>query len=152
MGSMQAKFTREFADISAVGTILQVHAANSARPLQIVDFGVYGQGVNNLGKPLLFQLVIQSDAGTGGGANTPVKLSRENSNSIEATGRDDSVVYSVEPTDTDILHEWLVHPQGGKEHPLVKPYEIASDERVAIRVMEAPGETVKWSAYIEIEE
>ncbi len=152
MGSMHAKFTRAFADISAVGTILQVHAANTSRSLQLVDFGVYGQGVDNLGKPLRFQLVIQTTAGTGGGANTPVKLSRENSNGIEATGLDDSTVWSAEPTDTDILHEFMVHPQGGKEHPLVKPYEIGSDERVAIRVLEAPGATVKWTAYIEIEE
>jgi len=149
---MHAKAIRAAANVSAAGTLLQVHAANAQRPLKVVDFGVYMQGVDNLGKPLQLQLVVQTTAGTGGGTNTPVKLSREDSNTIEATALDDSTAWSAQPTDSDILHEWYVHPQGGSEKPLVKPYEIGSDERVAIRVMETPGATVKLSAYIEFEE
>ena len=153
---MRAKFTRVAANISAVGTLLQVHAANAQRSAKVVDFGIYGQGVDNLGKPLHMQLVIQTSAGTGGGTNTPVKLSREDSNTIEATGLDDTVAWSGQPTDSSILHEWYWHPQGGSEKPIVPvdgtQWEIGSNERVALRVMEAPGATVKATCYIEIAE
>ncbi len=149
---MHAKATREAASVSAAGTLLQLFAADAKRGMKIIDFGIYGQGVDNLGKPLIMQLVIQTTAGTGGGTNTPKKLSRNNADSLDTTALDDSTVWSAEPTDSDILHEWLWHPQGGKEQPLVKEYDIKSGERVAIRVMETPGAAVVCSAYIEFEE
>jgi len=149
---MHAKFIRAEASISAAGTLLQVHAANTKRPIKVVDFGVYLTGVDNLGEPIRFQLLVQTSAGTGGGTNTPTKLSREDSNTIEATGLDDSTAWTAQPTASDILHEWQTHPQGGYEKPLALPYVIGSDERVAIRLPDAPGATVNGTCFIEIEE
>ncbi len=150
---MHARFNRLSADVTtATKTILQVHAADTARPLKVLDFGIYFNGVAALDPGILCQLVIQTTPGTGGGGNTPVKLSREADDAIQASGLDDSTPWSVEPTTTDILAEWYVHPQGGYEKPVVKEYTIGSNERVAIRTPNGASVTVKGTAYIEIEE
>lgn len=149
---MRYVFIRSRADISAANaTMLQVFAANVDRPLRIVDFGVYLAGVSATAEPIHFQLLIQSTAGTGGGANTPAKLSRSDGENPEATGLDDSTAWSAEPTAGDVLHDWMVHPQWFFERPM-PIYEIAGNERVAIRTATVPGALVKAIAYIVVED
>lgn len=129
-------------------TILQVVApANQA--LRLTEIGVSFQGTNNTNEPINVELVRQTTAGTMS-AVTPTKLDDDVAMSVQATAQKTA---TVEPTTTDVVKSWAVHPQTGLVYNFndMAPVIVKGGGRMAIRV-NTPANSVDCNAYINWEE
>lgn len=90
-------------------TVLQVVAPTNQR-LALKSFSVTFDGVSATGEPVQVDLVRQTSAGTMTSA-TPVREG-VGSETLQTTAQKNA---SAEPTTTDVLRRYEVHPQGGYE-------------------------------------
>jgi hypothetical protein len=89
-------------------TILQLVAPANQR-LLLVGLGISFDGTTSTDEPVTVELVKQSDAGTSSAA-TPVRDGDPGSETIQTTARKNA---TAEPTSTDVLRRYQIHPQGG---------------------------------------
>ena len=119
---------------SSLKTLMQlVAAANHAIRLTEIAIGLHG--TSNTAEPILVQLTRQTDAGTMS-ALTPVKADDSVADSLATTAQHTA---TVEPTSTDVLRSWTVHPQTGlivQAHDLA-PIIIGAGDRIGLRVTAA---------------
>ena len=91
-------------------TILQLVAPANIH-LAVRGFSVSFDGVSATAEPVQVDLVTQTAAGTMTAA-TPVKERIGGAGTIQATAQKNA---SAEPTTTDILRRYNIHPQTGRE-------------------------------------
>lgn len=142
--------------VAAANTLLQVYAADANRPLKITEIGVSFFGTSSTETPIHVQVVRQSTAGTGGTSVTPRKMNTDNDASVQATAqrKPTGSNWTAEPTATEVLREFAVHPQSGLLLPIPDPeaFMVDAGERLAIYVASAPDSSTDMTAYIEWEE
>lgn len=146
---MRAIFaTDEVTLTTSTVTLLQVLAATD-RPAKIAEVSVSFKGTNNLGEPILVQLLRQTTAGTAS-VCTPAKGSDSDANAIQVSGQKN---FTVEPTASDVLEQWEVHPQQGLHHVVLSPDLLSAKggNRIGLRVV-TPGAGVKCVATIKVDE
>jgi len=122
-------------------TLLQgIAAANHAMELAEVSIGFHG--ILNTLEPILVELVRQSDGGTSSAA-TPVKGDDSVADTLDMTGRH---TCTAEPTGSDVVRAWSVHPQAGLIYPAnpKAPIMVGAGDRLGLRVTAAA--TVKADA------
>ena len=130
---------------AATDTLLQiVAAANHA--VRITRWHLSAEGVVNTDDPVLVELLRQTDAGTAT-ALTPKKLDDSIADTLDTTGQHTA---TVEPTAGDILRSRYVHPQSGIDVP--DDIIVGVGDRVGLRVTNATGVALKFTAEIEFEE
>ena len=112
-------------------TILQIVAAAN-HPVIVDAIVVSFNGITPADTPITVDLVLQSDAGSGGTAVTCVKTNQSMSETLQTTAIRGP---TSEPTGTTIYHTEFVHEQGGV--PLLIPkgvFVIKGGERLGIRM------------------
>lgn len=132
---------------TAVKTMIQlVAAANHA--IRITEIGIAFHGTNNTHNPITVTLSRQTDAGTTT-ALTPVKADDSNGDTLDTTARHTA---TVEPTTTDVLRTWAVHPQTGLIDPLSDraPIIVGAGDRVGL-ITDADN-AVNADSYMAFEE
>jgi hypothetical protein len=77
-------------------------------------------GVSNTQQPVLITVQRQTTAGTAT-ARAPLKKDTDIATALQATGQEN---FTVEPTNSDIVLQILIHPQAGTQYPLPLPGEI----------------------------
>lgn len=93
---------------TALKTLIQLAAAaNHAIKINEVAIGFHG--VDNVQEPILVQLVRQTTAGT----MTSLTLFKNDDSVADSLDTSAQHTATVEPTTTDILRSWTVHPQTG---------------------------------------
>lgn len=131
-------------------TVLQV-VAPSNQDVPLRGFSIAGDGVSGTGEPFTVELVIQSDAGTSSVA-TPVKDNQQHG-AIQTTARKNC---TAEPTTTDVLRRYSVHPQDGIERVFGGPGDeitVVGGTRLGIRCTLPTGATaINVSGHIAFEE
>ena len=140
-----------FAEVStgtSTKTLVQV-ATGTNTPGKLVSFAISFKGIDNLGVPILCEVLIQTTAGTAG-VLTMSKLDRNNSASIQASAQE---AFTVEPPGSDLLYHALVHPQSGWIHfePDPEKVVIPQGARVGLRVV-TPAVAVNCVGWICIDE
>jgi len=135
-------------NVSTDLTLLQVLAGTN-REIRITEVGISFQGVDNLGMPILVELLRQTTAGTAT-PRTIAKVDESDSNAIDASGQ---TVFTVEPTASDVLRTWLIHPQRGIVYVVPEParFTVAGGARLGLRVV-SPDDAVDCVGYMEFEE
>ena len=103
---------------AATKTMLQSTAPANQR-VQLNGFTVSFQGVSPTAEQIIVRIARQTTAGTMT-AVTPVKDDDSLPETIQSTAQKNA---TVEPTTTDVLREFYVHPQGGYER-VFGPKEI----------------------------
>ena len=130
-------------------TILQIVAPTNQR-LLLTGFSVSFDGVSSTAEPVQVEIVKQTTAGTSS-AGTPVKDGDPGSETIQTTSR---ITVTVEPTTTDILRRYEVHPQGGGIERVLTPgvdaITVPGGTRLGLRCT-APA-TVNATGHMTIEE
>lgn len=127
---------------SAKTLIQLVAAANHA--IQVVELGIGFHGTNNTHEPILVELVRQTDAGTMS-ALTPVAGDDAVDETLDTSAQHTA---TAEPTGTDVLRAWTVHPQTGlvyQAHDLA-PIVVPASGRLGLRVTAANA--VNADAYL----
>lgn len=111
-------------------TVAQIVAASNHRVL-IPEFEVSFDGTTNTAVPVLVELVKQSDAGTSS-ALTPVKIG-DWQETMQTTARHTA---TAEPTTTDVIKSFLVHPQQGEawQAPFGAPLPVPGGTRLGWRI------------------
>lgn len=140
----------EPAAVTDAPTMAVVSAATN-RPFRVRELCIGFDGVTAAQTPLEVQLVRATAAGTGT-SRTLVKLDGRDSNSIQATGL---TVLTAEPTYTDILKRFYLHPQTPPF--LWQPPErdwiiITSATMIGVRVVGTPSPDVNCVGYLTCEE
>jgi len=112
-------------------TILQLVAPTNQR-LAIRGFSVSFDGISATAEPIQVDLVKQTDAGTTSAATPAAEQIGLGSETIQATARKTA---SAEPTTTDVLRRYNIHPQTGREFRFSIEDEIvmAGGTRVGLR-------------------
>ena len=120
-------------------TILQAVAPTNQR-LALKGFSVSFDGTSATAEPVQVDLVKQTDAGTSTAA-TPVKEGTLGSETVQMTARKNA---TVEPTTTDVVRRYEVHPQSGREVRFGLDDEIilAGGTRMGIRCTAPAGVNV----------
>lgn len=112
-------------------TVLQViSGTNCITCLQMIE--VTFDGTSNNATPVQIDLLRQTTAGTMS-ALTPRKT-KDTSTSLQATAQEKA---TAEPTPSDLIHSWFIHPQAGVIHELTLPdgeIELPSAARLGLRV------------------
>lgn len=124
-------------------TVLQVVAASNHRVLlQLLK--VTAKGTVSSDTPILVELVRQTTAGTST-AGTPVKVNEGDNETLAVTAR---VNATAEPTTTDVIEQWYIHPQGGsmEYQPITMEHVIIGGGRVGVRMTAAQAQTVVVTA------
>lgn len=124
-------------------TVLQVVAASNHRVL-IKMLKVFGKGTVSSDTPILVELVRQSTAGTST-AGTPVKVNEGDNETLTVTAR---VNATVEPTTSDVIEQWYIHPQGGSLEytPITMEHPVIGGGRLGVRMTAAQAQTVLVTA------
>lgn len=119
-------------------TILQWVAPANQR-VACTGFAVSFDGTSSTAEPVQVELVRQTDAGTSSAA-TPVR-DGVGSETIQTTARKNA---TVEPTTTDVLRRYNVHPQTGFERAFGPDEEIliAGGGRLGLRCTAPAGVNV----------
>lgn len=134
---------------AAIKTLLQVHAVT--KPLLVAGWGMSGKGIDNLQEPVLFELLKQTSAGTGGAAATEVKMSQHISTTVTAAAFDDSTVWTVEPTPSDLFRQEELHLQASHTEWFPRPedFVINTGDRIAVRMPDGgPATSIKGTCWI----
>lgn len=132
---------------AAAKTAIQLLSVNIA--IKLIEFGISFDGASNTAVPVLVEIVRQTTAGTFASAVAPVKADSDVGDALNTTAQQGA---SVEPTTTDVLRAWYVHPQTGVDiqtHDLA-PLVSGAGERIAVRLT-APA-TVNATCYLAFEE
>ena len=111
--------------------------AGTDNPVEVAEIGVSFNGIDNTQEPIKVDLVRLSDNGT----MTAVTPRKQNDSLAEGTDVTAASPDSVEPTVTDVLRSWYVHPQTGIVvifHPGAPPM-IGGADRIGIQIT-APTE------------
>lgn len=128
-------------------TILQLVAPSNHR-LKVQGWGVYFDGVDGAGAPVVVKLARQSTAGTMS-ALTPTKQDDSLAETLQATAQHTA---TAEPTTGDTLKQVNVHPQSGYEEacPFGQEYIVGGGDRVGI-VCTAPAgvNVIGWIRFEE---
>lgn len=110
------------AEVALVGatpkTVLHLLAGSARVAIQAVT--VSFDGTSNTAEPVVITLRRQTTAPTGTARN-PLKKDNDIATALLVTGLEN---VSVEPTDSDILLTYHIHPQAGAQYPLPLPGEI----------------------------
>lgn len=128
-------------------TLLQlVAAANHA--IELTEIGIGFHGTSNTAEPIKVTLERQTDAGTMSAA-TPVKQNNSDADSLDSTAQHTA---TVEPTATDVLRTWTIHPQTGLvwQASDKSPIIIGAGDRVGLIVTAAAS--VNADCYMAFEE
>jgi len=132
---------------TAAKTLLQlIAAANHA--IEVLEVGAGFHGTTNTNEPITVELVRQTTAGTMSSA-TPVKADDSVADSLDTTAQHTA---TAEPTTTDVLRAWAVHPQTGLVYQ-VGPEDaivVGAGDRVGLRVTAAND--VDADAYLVFKE
>lgn len=128
-------------------TILQLIAAANHR-VAIEELGISFRGIVNTDPPVLVEIVRQTTAGTVSAA-TPAKKDASADETLQTTAGHTA---TVEPTTTDVLKRFSVHPQTGFVWQARPGDEIwiAGGGRIGIRVTTTTTQTV--DVYADFEE
>jgi hypothetical protein len=89
-------------------TLLQLVAAANQRVL-VDEISVSFKGVAPTDAPIVVRVLRQTTAGTMS-AVTPAKVNSGDDETLQSTAQKNA---SAEPTASDVIFEWLVHPQSG---------------------------------------
>lgn len=129
-------------------TVLQILAGTN-RPAKVAEIAASFKGTNNLAEPILVQLLRQTTPGTAS-VCTPAKGADGDSNAIDVSGQKN---FTVEPTASDILKQWEVHPQTGLHFvaPVPDLLSAKGGTRIGLRVV-TPGAGVKAVFTLEVDE
>jgi hypothetical protein len=130
----------EISSGTAAKTLLQVVAASNV-PVKISRFHVSTKGTSSSASPLKCRVIRQSDAGTMSAA-TPKKLDPGRDETLQVTAQKNA---TAEPTPTDELFVFEVHPQGGGHTEQTRFGEeviVPGGGRIAIEVTAAADVTV----------
>ncbi len=128
-------------------TVLHLLAGTGVR-VAIQAITVSFDGISNIEPGVLIRLVRQTTAPTGTARN-PLQKDDDVATALIATGLEN---VSVEPTDSDIVYTWHIHPQAGAQLPLPLPGEIivAAAARLGLKI--TADNAVNCLATIEGEE
>lgn len=135
---------------STTKTLLQIQAGTNHK-LKLTEVGISFNGVDNLAEPILVELVRQTTTGTASSL-TILKSTPEDSGTIDASAQE---TFTVEPTTTDIIRAWYIHPQSGLIYnpPDPKEFTVDSAGRLALRTtVPSGGVTVNAQAHLEFDE
>lgn len=126
-------------------TVLQL-VAPSAQDIALIEGSISFDGISATDAAVQVDLLIQTTAGTSS-AGTPVKNNRQHG-AIQTASR---ITITAEPTASDVLRRWDVHPQSGRDFPLnLSNIVVAAGERIGLRCT-APA-NVNCLAWISWEE
>lgn len=128
-------------------TVVQLVAATNVR-VAIQTITVSFDGTSNTAEPVTVIVRRQTTAGTAT-ARAPLKKDDDIATALSSTGQEN---FTAEPTDSDILLTYLVHPQAGVQYPLPLPGEliIGSGDRIGVKMTAPAG--VNTSVTVEAEE
>ena len=131
---------------AAIKTVLQVVAVANHRTI-VKGFSVHGKGVVSTDTPMRVRLVRQTTAGTMS-AGVLVKNDTSDSEVIQTTGQ---INATIEPTVTDIIDTFEVHPQTGLIYmlPPGDEIQIPGGTRLGFDVLAAQGQTVTVKVFLE---
>lgn len=126
-------------------TLIQLLAVQA---IELAEVCVGFHGVDNTAEPILVELVRQTDAGTMSSL-TPAKNDDSVGDSLATTAQHTA---TVEPTTTDVLRLFTVHPQTSLVvmFPEDTRPVVGSGDRVGLRVTAAAD--VKADAYLAFNE
>jgi hypothetical protein len=112
-------------------TVMQIIAAANHR-IHIDLLKVTLKGIVPTDTPVLVEILRQTTAGTVT-ALTPKKVNDADNETLQVTASKNA---SAEPTPSDVIDEFLIHPQGGyaEVKPFNKPIPIIGGGRIGIRI------------------
>lgn len=123
---------------TSLKTLLQVVAAANHAVL-IDEISVSFQGTSNTASPVRVDVLRQTTAGTmtAGGTNSSIKFDPDDVDETIQTTINDTA--TAEPSASDILFTWFVHPQTGLDWqaPFGKSIKIGGGDRLGLRVTAA---------------
>lgn len=128
-------------------TVLQLRAATN-HMVAVLAVRVSFDGVSATGDPVQIELKRQTTAGTM--TAVTARKTRVGGPALQTSGGKNA---TAEPTDSDILREWEIHPQSGAEISLElgAPIEVDSAGRIGLDCV-SPNNGVNMRAEIDFEE
>jgi len=142
-----ATVSTEIATGTAKKTILQIKAPANQR-LLVREFSISFKGVTNTDAPIKCELSTQSTNGTMD-AITFVKADVSTDEALQATGSEDA---SAEPTETAVIKQFEVHPQGSYTYQATFGDEIIVAGGAYLGLVVTAGVTVNCVASFSVEE
>ena len=138
--------TGELSTGTSAKTLLQLLAASNHRVL-LHELMVTFKGTSSTASPILVELIRQTAAGTMS-ASTINKVDPGVDETLQTTATENA---SSEPSGTEVLNSWLVHPQGGAtwQAQFGGAYVIPGGGRLGIRVTASADVNATVSATIE---
>lgn len=132
--------------ISTLKTIYQVVAAANHR-VKLQGWGISIKGTSATDPPVLVTVVRQTTAGTMTAGTAGTTLSKKNTADTETQQTTSNINATVEPTTTDIVESFEVHPQTGYRvfYPMGQEIIIPGGTRLGIRAASA---TLTYSAVV----
>ena len=133
---------------TALKTIIQL-VAPADQDVALTEWKIGFHGVNNTAEPIKVQLVRQTTAGTMSALTPRIKDGRLTGSTLRTTAQHTA---TAEPTTTDILDSWTIHPQtsGGWQWSEKTEIVIGATQRVGLIVTAA--NTVACDATLDFEE
>jgi hypothetical protein len=132
---------------TSLKTLLQLVAATN-HAIAIIELGISFHGTSNTAEPILCQLMRQTTAGTMSAAS--VRAADDSiGDTFDTTGQHTA---TAEPTASDVLRAWSVHPQTGlvwQAHDLA-PVIVGAGDRIGLTV--TAGASVNADCYLVFEE
>lgn len=132
---------------TALKTLLQLVAATN-HAIVLIELGASFHGTSNTAEPILVQLMRQTTAGTMSAAT--VRAADDSiGDTFDTTAQHTA---TAEPTASDILRMWTIHPQTGliwQAHDLA-PVIVGAGDRLGLVVTAAAS--VNADAYLVFEE
>lgn len=119
-------------------TLLQIVAAANDR-LRIQGWGFSIKGTSATDPPVLVQLVRQTTAGTMTAGTAGTNITKKNDIDPETVQTTVRINATVEPTTTDVIESFEVHPQTGfyKLYPMGQEIMVPNGERLGFKVTSA---------------
>lgn len=120
-------------------TLLQVKAAAGHRT-RVQGWGISFKGTSATDVPVLTQIVRQTTAGTMSAGSAGVSgIFRKNDTDAETIQTTATVNATAEPTSTDVVDDFEVHPQTGYRlfFPMGQEIYIPNGERLGLKVTSA---------------
>lgn len=131
-------------------TVLQIVAAAN-HGVKVGGLGVFFKGTSPTDTPAKVEVVRQTDAGTMTAGSSGTNVSKKSDGDDETIQTTVRVNATAEPTTTDVLFTWEVHPQTGLQ--LFFPYgaelRVKGGGRLGVRITAAQGQTVVVTADAE---
>jgi hypothetical protein len=133
--------------VATAKTVIQLVAAAN-HPIDLTEISVGFDATDSTFEAVEVELVRQTTAGTAT-ALTIVKANDSDADTFDTTAQHSA---TVEPTTTDVLRIWRIHPQTGYAYQLstAAPIHVGAADRVALRITSANA--VNVDAYMTFEE